>query len=362
MGIIQFSDCYRNCTVLVTGHTGFKGSWLAHWLQTLGARVVGIGLAPDSQPNHWDALGLEITDHRFDIRDFETLLRAIVRTKPSIVFHLAAQPLVRRSYEDPLESWSANVMGTANVLEACRQCVSVQAIVAITTDKVYRNQEWPWGYRENDRLGGHDPYSASKAACETLIASYRQSFFSQAGAPLLASARAGNVIGGGDWAADRLIPDIVRASAAEQSTEIRAPLSTRPWQHVLECLSGYLMLGEKLLAGERNFADAWNFGPICEDSKSVEAILTMMTELWNHITWHRSKTLHPHETTHLHLDNTKARNQLGWRPVWNLKQVVSQTIDWYRSFYQNESVLTASQLDLYIQQACANQCSWAVQS
>jgi CDP-glucose 4,6-dehydratase len=362
MGIIQFSDCYRKRSVLVTGHTGFKGSWLVHWLQTLGAQVVGIGLDPNTRPNHWDALGLEVEDHRLDIRDFETVHNILTISKPDIVFHLAAQPLVRQSYDDPLGNWSTNVMGTATVLEACRQCAGVRAIVAIATDKVYQNREWPWGYRENDPLGGHDPYSASKSACEVLIDSYRQSFFSASGAPLLASARAGNVIGGGDWADDRLIPDIVRAAAAGQSVEIRAPFSTRPWQHVLECLSGYLLLGEKLLAKERNFADAWNFGPAGEHTQTVESILALMQQRWKRITWQPSKAAHPQEATLLNLDSTKAHDQLGWSPVWKLEQAVSQTVDWYRSFYQNHSVLTAPQLEQYVQQAIANKCSWVSES
>lgn len=358
MAIEQFSDCYRNRTVLVTGHTGFKGSWLVHWLQTLGANIIGVGLDPATQPNHWGILGSEIADHRFDIRDHEKLLNIFTGTKPEIVFHLAAQPLVRQSYDDPLGNWSTNVMGTANLLEACRQCSSVRAIVAITTDKVYQNQEWPWGYREKDRLGGHDPYSASKSACEILIDSYRYSFFSQIDSPLLASARAGNVIGGGDWSVDRLIPDIVRAVTSEQSIEIRSPHSTRPWQHILECLAGYLMLGEKLLAGERIFADAWNFGPDPECNRSVESVLEAMRLYWTDIKWHLSNKSQPHETRLLYLDSSKARHHLRWQPVWNLQQAVSLTVDWYRSFYQGDSVMTASQLDLYVQQAKANQCSW----
>jgi CDP-glucose 4,6-dehydratase len=358
MEIEQFSDCYRNRSVLVTGHTGFKGSWLVYWLQILGAKVSGLALDPDTQPNHWNVLNPEIVDHRIDIRNFEKLQCLITALKPEIVFHLAAQPLVRRSYDDPLASWSTNVMGTANLLEAIRHCDSVGAIVAITTDKVYYNREWTWGYRENDRLGGRDPYSASKSACEILIDSYRQSFFNQKNTPLLASARAGNVIGGGDWSADRLIPDIVRAVTSGQPIEIRCPHATRPWQHVLECLAGYLMLGEKLLAGDHLFADAWNFGPEPDCNHSVESVLAMMKRHWPDIKWHLSKMVHPQEADLLYLDSAKARNQLDWRPVWNLEQTVTMTIDWYRSFYLGDGVLTAHQLDMYIRQAHTSKCSW----
>ena len=362
MGIIQFSDCYRDRTVLVTGHTGFKGSWLAHWLRSLGAHVIGIGLNPETQLNHWELSGFESADHRLDIRDYEKLFNVFTTTKPEIVFHLAAQPLVRRSYDDPLSNWSTNVMGTANLLEACRQCASVKAMVIITTDKVYHNQGWVWGYREHDRLGGHDPYSASKSACEILIDSYRQSFFSQTASPLLASARAGNAIGGGDWAVDRLIPDVIRAVASGESIEIRAPRSTRPWQHVLECLSGYLLLGQKLLEGEHQLADAWNFGPDYECNQCVEALLEMMQTQWPLVQWHYSQAVHPHETSRLYLDSTKARSLLNWRPVWDLEQAVTQTIDWYRSFYDTGTITTTAQIAQYVQQACTNKCSWACQS
>lgn len=358
MGIKQFSDSYRNRSILVTGHTGFKGSWLVYWLQTLGAKVSGVSLDLCTQPSHWESLNSDISDHRCDIRNFDQLQALVTTIKPEIIFHLAAQPLVRCSYVDPLESWSTNVMGTANLLEASRHCDSVRAIVAITTDKVYNNLEWLWGYRENDRLGGQDPYSASKSACEILIDSYRQSFFKQENTPLLASARAGNVIGGGDWSADRLIPDIVRAVTSGNSIEIRRPHATRPWQHVLDCLAGYLLLGEKLLAGEHRFADAWNFGPDADCNRSVESVLEMMQLHWPAIKWHLSKTTHPHEATLLYLDSSKARNQLDWSPIWNLEQAVNMTIDWYHQFYSEGKILTAHQLDLYIQHAHASNCSW----
>ncbi|MGT2429927.1 CDP-glucose 4,6-dehydratase [Cupriavidus basilensis] len=247
--MMLFGDVYRGRRVLLTGHTGFKGSWLALWLTQMGARVTAVALPPETSPNHWDLLGLGVDDHRLDIRDGDALAKAVASARPEIVFHLAAQPLVRRSYREPVATWATNVMGTANLLESCRNTDSVRGILVVTSDKCYENHEWVWGYRENDRLGGHDPYSASKAATEILVASYRASFMHGEAAPGLASARAGNVIGGGDWSEDRLIPDLVRAIVAGQEVEIRSPEATRPWQHVLESLSGYLLLGKRLLEG-----------------------------------------------------------------------------------------------------------------
>src|SRR3546814_381986 len=242
-----------------------------------------------------------MSDQRGDIRDADVVNRAIQAAAPEIVFHLAAQPLVRRAYRDPLGTWSTNVMGTANVLESCRRQPSVRAIVVVTTDKCYENQEWDWGYRENDRLGGHDPYSASKAATELVVASYRKVFFDMSGAPLLASARAGNVIGGGDWSEDRLIPDLVRAVSSGQPLEIRSPHATRPWQHVLESLSGYLSLGQHLLAGDKTFAQAWNFGPDTEGNQTVSQVLTRLQTVWPALTWHQSTQTQPHEIGRAHV-------------------------------------------------------------
>jgi CDP-glucose 4,6-dehydratase len=359
MEIRQFSDCYRNRSVLVTGHTGFKGSWLVYWLQTLGANVTGAALDPCMQPNHWDILNLEISDYCVDIRNYDKLRTLVTSSKPEVVFHLAAQPLVRHSYIAPLENWSTNVMGTANLLEASRHCSSIRAIVVITTDKVYTNQKWHWGYRENDRLGGRDPYSASKSACEILVDSYRHSFFNNENSPLLASARAGNVIGGGDWAADRLIPDAVRAVVSDQPVEIRSPFAIRPWQHVLDCLAGYLMLGEKLLAGEDSSADAWNFGPEPDCNQSVENVLAMMRKHWPELQWDCSKVQHPYETMLLYLDSSKARNQLQWRPVWDLERAVAMTMAWYRSFYKEGKTETTHQLDSYVREAYESRRPWA---
>lgn len=344
-------DFWKDRSVLVTGHTGFKGSWLALWLSELGTKVTGFALPPKSSPNHWDLLRLDASDNRGDIRDFASVLSAFARAQPEIVFHLAAQPLVRRSYHEPLETWSTNVMGTAHVLESCRQTASVRAIVVVTTDKVYANQEWPWGYRENDRLGGHDPYSASKAACELLVDSYRKSFFQSENAPLLASARAGNVIGGGDWSEDRLIPDLVRAVGQSKPLEIRCPQATRPWQHVLECLNGYLLLGEELFEGKRDCAEPWNFGPDPRDNLTVAEILTRLKSYWPDLDWRQTQEPQPHEAGLLYLDNAKSKVKLGWRPVWNLEQSLIATAHWYRHHHSTGQSISRRQLGDYLQAA-----------
>jgi CDP-glucose 4,6-dehydratase len=342
-------DAYRGKRVFVTGHTGFKGSWLSLWLHELGAEVFGVGLSPESSPNHWELLDLPVADYRLDIRDFGALARTFDQVQPEIIFHLAAQPLVRRSYRLPLETWSTNVMGTANVFEACRQLNSVRAIVAVTTDKCYENFEWPWGYRESDRLGGHDPYSASKAGSELVAASYRRAFFNSDSAPLLATARAGNVIGGGDWSEDRLIPDLVRATSLGHSLEVRSPQSTRPWQHVLESLSGYLQLGVRLMNGDKAFADAWNFGPAPNGNRPVEEVLRAFSRKWETVRWH-SKPLEsqPHEATLLYLDNSKARTLLGWEPVWDFDETVRRTAEWYRAWLEHKRIISHEQLADYI--------------
>jgi CDP-glucose 4,6-dehydratase len=356
----QFADIYRGKRVLVTGHTGFKGSWLSLWLEQLGSEVVGISLGPETQPNHWTCLGLESTvqHHELDIRQAAGVASVLRATQPEIVFHLAAQPLVRRSYRDPLETWSTNVMGTANVLEACRQTRSVRAILAVTTDKCYENQEWAWGYRETDRLGGHDPYSASKAGSELVLSSYRRAFFHTEGAPLLASARAGNVIGGGDWSEDRLIPDLVRAIAAQQSLEIRSPNATRPWQHVLESLSGYLLLGQKLIEGNRNFDGAWNFGPERSANRTVVDVLNRLQTHWPEMQWHQTAASQPYEAKLLYLDSAKANSQLGWQPVWNLETALKKTADWYRKFQSSQTIISKEQLAQFVEAAKNAHVGW----
>jgi CDP-glucose 4,6-dehydratase len=356
--MIQFGDCYRGSRVLVTGHTGFKGSWLAFWLNELGADVSGISLDPDTQPNHWDELNLAIDDHRLDIRDAERVSAAIEKIRPEFVFHLAAQPLVRRSYRDPIDNWSSNVMGTAHVLEACRHVDSVKAIVAVTTDKIYANEEKTQGYRESDPLGGHDPYSASKAACELLIDSYRKAFFSEEDQPLLASARAGNVIGGGDWAEDRLIPDLVKAVTASERLLIRSPHATRPWQHVLECLAGYLLLGQRLGESQREFADAWNFGPRPESNRTVAEILKALQARWPELQWEQTDSPQPHEATLLYLNSQKANETLEWCPIWNLDQSLQTTADWYRNFHEQGVTTTGEHLATYVSDAQSAGASW----
>jgi CDP-glucose 4,6-dehydratase len=354
----MFGGLYKRRRVLLTGHTGFKGSWLALWLKTLGADVTGLSLDPESFPNHWDLLDLDIDDQRIDIREYNKVLELVERVKPEVVFHLAAQPLVRRSYADPLTTWDTNVMGTANLLEACRKVGGVKAVLVVTSDKCYENQEWCWGYKEEDRLGGHDPYSASKAAAELLVSSYRRSYFDGEDSPLLASARAGNVIGGGDWCEDRLIPDLIRAVTDGVSLEIRSPAATRPWQHVLESLSGYLLLMQKLLQGEHAFADAWNFGPSESGNMRVDQVLDSMSSEWTDLRWHVKEPTGLHEAGLLKLDSSKARSKMNWKPVWGLTDTILHTSEWYRSYLQQDRVISSDQLNLYLKAAQDEDLCW----
>ncbi len=354
-----FSNIYHGKCVLVTGHTGFKGSWLTLWLTELGARVVGLALDPETNPSHWELLELSIDDRRADIRDAVAMTRLIAETQPEIVFHLAAQPLVRRSYCEPLTTWATNVMGTANLLEACRHTPSVRAIVVITSDKCYENREWTWGYREIDPLGGHDPYSASKAGAELVAASYRASFFNEDTTVLLATARAGNVIGGGDWSEDRLIPDLIRAVTKREHLQIRSPQATRPWQHVLESLSGYLVLGQQLLAGNRAFAEAWNFGPEPEGNRTVAEVLGKLSGHWPALRWQITKNPQLHEATLLYLDSSKARSRLKWQPVWNFDTALAKTVEWYRTWMETGQIISGAQLAEYIATAVERGLPWA---
>ncbi|ARU56009.1 cdp-glucose 4,6-dehydratase [Oleiphilus messinensis] len=354
-----FGDRYRGARVLITGHTGFKGSWLSLWLDKLGATIKGISLSGYFPNNHWELLDISsIEDSRIDIRDAQCLSMAINAFKPDIVFHLAAQSLVRQSYSSPLDSWSTNVMGTANLLEACRGCTSVKAIIVVTTDKCYENKEWVWGYRETDALGGYDPYSASKAAAEILVSSYRRSFFGSIGSPMVATARAGNVIGGGDWSDDRLIPDVVRCALRGAPATIRSPNSIRPWQHVLESLSGYLLLGERLLEGNSDYADAWNFGPVNEGHYRVEDVLKIMKKTWSDIEWLSSSGDGLHESVALQLDSAKARQKLNWRPVWSIQKGIDQTAGWYKAWQLSNEAISRIQLDEYIQSAVEEKLVW----
>ena len=324
-------EFWRDRPVFLTGHTGFKGGWLATWLLALGARVTGYALAPDTTPSYYAACGLaaHLSDRLGDVRDAAALDAALAVARPSVVFHLAAQPLVRRSYREPAATFATNVLGTAHVLDTVRRTPSVEAVVVVTSDKCYDNQERPEGYREDDPLGGRDPYSASKAAAEVLTAAYRRSFFSTGAR--IATARAGNVIGGGDWAEDRLVPDAMRALARGETIRVRNPSAVRPWQHVLEPLGGYLMLAERLVESE-TFATAFNFGPREDDAVPVAALVEAVLGLWGDGRWEAvTDTGAPHEAGLLRLDCRRARQRLGWRPVLTLKEAVELTVDWYRA-------------------------------
>ena len=344
---------YQNKRVFLTGHSGFKGSWLSLWLNTLGAKVYGYSLAPNTIPNHYDLLNVKLESSIFDDINAPTLAKALEESDPEIIFHLAAQPLVRASYKDPFYTFSTNALGTLNVLNSARKLKNLKAIVIITTDKVYANREWIYGYRENDTLGGYDPYSASKACAEIITDSMRQSFFNleefnKTHQVLIATARAGNVIGGGDWSADRLIPDLMRGIKNAIPTQIRNPTATRPWQHALEPLRGYLMLGEKLLKGKKEFATSFNFGPNLAGNLSVQEMLTIAQQKWNKIQYVIYKDSNaPHEANLLMLDSTKAQKMLGWNPIWNHTDAIWHTIDWYREFYENGQIITKTQLEKY---------------
>jgi CDP-glucose 4,6-dehydratase len=325
---------WRGRRVFLTGHTGFKGGWLSLWLQSLGAQLCGLALEPPTQPNLFEvanvAKGMQSVFG--DIRDLETVRKYLHSFQPEIVLHLAAQPLVRLSYDEPVATYATNVMGTVHVLEAARQCPSVRCVVNVTTDKCYENREWEWGYRENEPMGGHDPYSNSKGCSELVTAAYRSSFFGPAGIAL-ASARAGNVIGGGDWAADRLVPDILKAFDAGQSVLIRNPASTRPWQHVLDPLAGYLILAQRMWQDPARFAQAWNFGPEDNDARPVQWIVERLVRAWEHDAgWRLDAGTHPHEANYLKLDISKVKQRLGWRPRWDLETSLSSIVLWHRAW------------------------------
>lgn len=343
------TDFWHGKRVFLTGHTGFKGGWLSLWLQSMGAEVHGYALNPPTETNLFAVaeVGKGMASSIIgDIRKANLLNQAMQLANPEIVFHLAAQPLVRYSYAQPAETYEVNVMGTVHMLEAVRATPSVKAVVNVTTDKCYEIREWVWGYRENEAMGGFDPYSSSKGCAELVTSAYRQSYLEPAGIAL-ASARAGNVIGGGDWATDRLIPDVLRAMDAGETLKIRSPLSTRPWQHVLEPLSGYLLLAEQLYTRGGRFAEAWNFGPVDEDVRPVKWIVEHMAEIHKNVNWQCDETPQPHEANYLKLDSSKARNQLNWRSRWQLHTALQKTFEWHKAWRKAKDMRLVSLAQIY---------------
>ncbi|MEW6668837.1 MAG: CDP-glucose 4,6-dehydratase [Thermodesulfobacteriota bacterium] len=363
----MFKNFYTNKRVLVTGHTGFKGSWLCIWLRELGAEVIGYSLEPPSRPSHFEASRLagRVTHVHGDIRDRDHLLEVFQGERPDLVFHLAAQSLVRLSYQEPLDTFHTNAVGTANVLEAVRLTPAVKAVINVTSDKCYENREWVWGYRESDPLGGHDPYSASKACAELVFAAYLRSFLGEMGKGA-ASVRAGNVIGGGDWGRDRLLPDCVRALSAGETIRIRMAKAVRPWQHVLEPLSGYLWLGALLWDFPRRYSGAWNFGPDPGEERTVADVVEKAVELWGSGAWQEEETGQPyHEAGTLRLSCDKARTLLGWRDILSSQECLERTIRWYRTFYRPPVApdmyeTCREEIHAYAERARAEGLAWAV--
>lgn len=349
-------EFWQGKRVLMTGHTGFKGSWLSLWLQSMGAQVVGYSLNPPTNPSLFEVakVGNGMTSIIGDIRDLEKLRAVFTKHNPQIVIHMAAQPLVRYSYTEPVETYSTNVMGTVHLLEAVRSTPTVKAVVNITSDKCYENREWEWGYRENEAMGGFDPYSSSKGCAELVASAYRNSYFHpdkfQQHGVAIASARAGNVIGGGDWAGDRLIPDILRAITEGRPVNIRNPHAIRPWQHVLEPLSGYLQLAQKLYEEGAAYADGWNFGPNDEDAKPVQWIVEKLTQSWGEgASWMLDAGEHPHEAHYLKLDCSKAKSRLDWHPKWHLEHTLGAIIEWHRAHRDGKDMraLSLKQIQQY---------------
>lgn len=354
----MIDEFWRGKRVLITGHTGFKGGWLAIWLQEMGAEVVGFSLAPETAPNLFEVADVSagMTSAFGDIRDLNGMIEFVDRHRPEIIFHLAAQALVRASYADPVDTYATNIMGTVHVLEAARQAGGVRAVVVVTSDKCYENREWLWGYREYEPMGGHDPYSSSKGAAELVVSAYRRSFF-QSGSddageyPAVASARAGNVIGGGDWSEDRLVPDAMRAFMESVPLVIRSPDSTRPWQHVLDPLNGYLVLAQRLWESGDDFAEGWNFGPSGDGLVPVREVVERLTQLWGEgATWKPDEGSHPHEAVSLQLDSAKARHRLPWEARIPLSEGLAWTVDWYRAYGEGQDMraLTASQIEAFV--------------
>ena len=346
------SEFWKDKRVFISGHTGFKGSWTVLWLKKMGAIIKGYSLAPNTSPSLFEIANVKdgIYSEIGDITDLENLKRSVLDFAPEIVIHMAAQPLVRLSYQDPVGTYQTNVMGTVNLLEAVRACASIKVVVNVTTDKCYENNEWDWGYRENEPMGGHDPYSNSKGCAELVTSAYRRSFFGSGSCVSLASARAGNVIGGGDWSDDRLIPDVLKAFNKGQPVLIRNPLATRPWQHVLEPIRGYLALAEKLYLSGEEFAEGWNFGPRDEDVRTVGDVLDYLVAHWPAgASWQLDSDEQPHEAQLLKLDISKAKNRLKWQPIWELDKTLHAIIDWHQSWASGEDMraVTLKQITNY---------------
>ena len=332
---------WKGKKVFITGHNGFKGSWLCLWLLNMQAIIKGYSLAVNTKPSLFELanIGDEMDSEKGDIRDLEQLTKSMISFDPDILIHMAAQPLVRISYQEPVDTYTTNVIGTVNVLEAARHCKKLKAIVCVTTDKCYENKEWEWGYRENESMGGYDPYSSSKGCAELVASAYRRSFFSSKNTAYIATARAGNVIGGGDWAEDRLIPDILKSFEKSKSVIVRNPNSTRPWQHVLEPLSGYLVLAQGLFLNGDDFAEGWNFGPKDKDCKPVSWVLNEIIKYWgDSASWTLDKNNNPHEAIFLKLDCSKAANRLKWNPKWNLELTIKSIVDWHKVYLQGGNV------------------------
>ncbi|MBN2478795.1 MAG: CDP-glucose 4,6-dehydratase [Parachlamydiales bacterium] len=360
-----FGSVYNKKKVFLTGHTGFKGSWLLLWLQQMRANVVGYSLPPDTTPNHISLIDNNYENIFGDICDYSKLHYSILKHKPEIIFHLAAQPLVLKSYEDPINTFQTNIMGTANLLEICRKCSFIKAVVIVTSDKCYFNNENLQSYKEDDHLGGKDPYSASKACSEIITKSYQESFFpiceyKKKHNLLITTARAGNVIGGGDWADNRIIPDIIKATYNKKPLYIRNPQSIRPWQFVLESLSGYLSLGQKLLEEKAIYAQSWNFGPIEKETLTVYEMLNLLQKDWQNIKYKivnkKEKKL---EANFLRLDSSKANKYLGWKPVYSIEQTLKETVIWYKNYYTQNKIVSLNQLSDYINSAKSKNIEWS---